>query len=88
LEIPAAPAGRPAPSKEDSIGDKVTTLDPIFEKFLTVEELAGALGIAPKTVRNWVALRRIPFLRLGGKTRFRRRSIEAWLERKEFNPCP
>jgi excisionase family DNA binding protein len=88
LEISDVPAGLPALSKEDSIGDKVTKLDPLIENLVTVEELAGALGIAPKTVRNWVALRQIPFLRIGGKTRFRRRSIEAWLERKEFNPCP
>ncbi len=88
MEISDVPAGLPALSKEDSIGDKVTKLDPLIENLVTVEELAGALGIAPKTVRNWVALRQIPFLRIGGKTRFRRRSIEAWLERKEFNPCP
>ena len=87
MEIPAVPAGLPALSKEKSNGDKVTKLDPLIENLVTVEELAGALGIAPKTVRNWVALRKIPYLRVGGKTRFRRRSIEAWLERKEFNPC-
>jgi excisionase family DNA binding protein len=82
------PASLPAPSTEGSIGGKVVSLDPLIENLVTVEELAGALGIAPKTVRNWVALRQIPFLRIGGKTKFRRRSIEAWLERKEFKPCP
>ena len=81
-------AGLSESSKEGSIGDKVVSLDPLIENLVTVEELAGAIGVAPKTVRNWVALRQIPFLRIGGKTRFRRRSIEAWLERKEFNPCP
>jgi excisionase family DNA binding protein len=81
---PSRPFG---PFKEGSIGGKVISLDPLIENLVTVEELAGALGIAPKTVRNWVALRQIPFLRIGGKTRFRRRSIEAWLEQKEFNPC-
>jgi excisionase family DNA binding protein len=82
------PSGTYGPFKVNSIGDKVVPLDSLIENLVTVEELAGALGIAPKTVRNWVALRQIPFLRIGGKTRFRRRSIEAWLERKEFNPCP
>jgi excisionase family DNA binding protein len=56
---------------------------PIFEKLLTIEELADALGFAPQTIRNWVALRHIPFIRVGGKTRFRKRSVEAWLARKE-----
>lgn len=58
----------------------------IFE-IMTVEEVAGALRIAPQTLRNWVALRRIPFVRIGGKTRFRWKSVEAWLERKEFQQC-
>lgn len=70
-----------------SCDDKIQT-DTFFEKLLTVEELAEALGLAPQTIRNWVALRKIPFLRIGGKTRFRKRSIEMWLEQKEFNPCP
>lgn len=55
-----------------------------FEKLMSVEEVADALRIAPQTLRNWVALRQVPFIRLGGKTRFRWRSVEAWLERKEF----
>jgi excisionase family DNA binding protein len=56
-----------------------------FEKLMTVEELADAFGFAPQTIRNWVALRQIPFLRIGRKTRFRKRSIEAWLNQKESN---
>lgn len=56
----------------------------LFEKLMSVEEVAGALRIAPQTLRNWVAMRRIPFVRIGGKTRFRWKSVEAWLERKEF----
>jgi excisionase family DNA binding protein len=57
--------------------------DQLFENLITVEELAGVLGIAPKTLRNWVSCRSIPFVRIGRKTRFRKRSIEAWLTRKE-----
>lgn len=59
----------------------------LFEKLISVEELADVLGLSPQTIRNWVAMRRIPFLRVGGKTRFRRASIEAWLEQKEFKSC-
>jgi excisionase family DNA binding protein len=55
-----------------------------FEKLMSVEEVADALRIAPQTLRNWVALRRVPFIRIGGKTRFRWKSVEAWLARKEF----
>ncbi len=53
---------------------------------LTVEQLAGALGFAPKTLRNWVALREIPFVRIGRRTMFRIESIGTWLKRKESKP--
>jgi excisionase family DNA binding protein len=56
--------------------------DEFFEKLFTVEDLAGAFGFAPQTIRNWVALRQIPFVRIGGKTRFRKGSIEAWLAQR------
>jgi excisionase family DNA binding protein len=58
-----------------------------FEKLMTVEELADALGLAPQTIRNWVAMRRLPYLRIGGRTRFRRESLEAWLLDQEKKPC-
>jgi excisionase family DNA binding protein len=61
----------------------------LFENFielLSVEDLAGLFGLAPKTIRNWVARREIPFVTVGRKTMFRLRSIEAWLDRKEHKP--
>ena len=61
--------------------------DALFEKLLTVEDLAVAFGKAPQTIRNMVAARQIPFLRIGRETKFRRESIEAWLEQKEFKLC-
>ncbi len=84
---PAAPAGLPARSPFEGKAGKLTKSESLIENLVTVEELAEALGLAPQTIRNWVALRQIPYLRIGGKTRFRRTSIEAWLEQKEFNPC-
>lgn len=74
----------PPPPKSDTFPAK----EPFFESLLSVEDLADAFGFAPQTIRNWVALRQIPFLRVGGRTRFRKRSIEAWLEQKENKPCP
>lgn len=61
--------------------------DQLFERLVTVEDLADAFGFAPQTIRNWVALRQIPFVRIGGKTRFRYGSVQAWLEQKEFRTC-
>jgi excisionase family DNA binding protein len=51
---------------------------------LTVEELATAFHRTPKTIRNSVVKRQIPFVMLGPKLMFRRESIEAWLKRKEI----
>ena len=59
----------------------------IFENLITIEELAVSLGVAPKTVRNWVALRKIPFVRLGRRTLFRPRSLIRWIDQKEIKPC-
>ena len=58
---------------------------PLIENLglLSVEDLARALGKAPKTVRNMVARREIPFIRVGRGTLFRLESIEAWLVKKE-----
>ncbi len=58
-----------------------------FENLITIDELAAELGIAPKTIRNWVALRKIPFIRLGRRTLFRQGSLKEWLDRKEIKPC-
>lgn len=58
----------------------------LFEKLITVEDLSVAIGFAPQTIRNWVAMRKIPFVSIGGKTRFRQRSIEAWISSKEKKP--
>jgi excisionase family DNA binding protein len=65
------------------IGGYGINKDELFEKLYTVEDLADAFGFAPQKIRNWVALRQIPFVRIGGKTRFRKGSIGAWLSQKE-----
>lgn len=66
-------------------GDYDRVESEFIEKLYSVEDLADAFGFAPQTIRNWVALRQIPHLRVGGKTRFRKGSIGAWLAAKEHN---
>ena len=56
----------------------------LFENLVSVETVAEVLGLAPKTIRNWVSARRIPFVRVGRKVMFRRKSFELWLNRKEI----
>ncbi len=53
-------------------------------EWLTVEEIAEALKVAPKTVRTWVASGDLKGVHLGHRVgwRIRRADYEAWLERK------
>ena len=48
---------------------------------LSVDEVAPELGISPFTVRRWVAERKIPFYRIGGRIVFDRKDVEAFLAR-------
>jgi excisionase family DNA binding protein len=41
----------------------------------TVQEAAELLGVAPKTLRKWIAERRLPTVRLGRAVRIRRIDI-------------
>ena len=55
----------------------------LFENFISVKTVAESLGVAPKTVHNWIYLRKIPYVKCGQKVLFRQRSLKAWLNRKE-----
>ena len=52
---------------------------------MTVADVAAYLQIAPKTVRNKVSLRQLPFVKVGGALRFRRADIDAELARQTRN---
>ena len=71
--------------KARSFGDKKS--DAFFDNLITIEELADYIGVSQKTIRNWVALRSIPFLRIGRKTFFIQNKICRWFQTKEFEPC-
>ena len=50
---------------------------------ITIEELAVIFGLAPQTLRNWIALGKIPHVKIGRKHFFQKRSVQEWLNRKE-----
>ena len=50
---------------------------------VSVKTVAEMLGLAPKTIHNWVYLRKIPYVKCGQKVMFRQKSLKAWLNRKE-----
>ena len=57
--------------------------DPLFDNLISAKTVAERLGLAPKTIHNWVHLRKIPFVKIGQKVMFRPKSLKAWLNRKE-----
>lgn len=57
-----------------------------FDNLIGVDIVAEVLGVAPKTIHNWVSARCIPFIRVGRRVMFRPKSLELWLNRKENKP--
>ena len=53
---------------------------------LTVEEVAELLRLTPKGIYAMVAARRIPFVRVSNRIRFRRSEITAWLDQNRVLP--
>ncbi len=43
-------------------------------------------GFSTNTLYGWVSQRRIPFIKIGGRLRFDRRKLDAWVEKKTFDP--
>ena len=50
---------------------------------ITVEELAVLFGLAPQTIRNWVAQGKLPYVKIGKRNMFLKRSVQEWINRKE-----
>lgn len=55
------------------------------ERLLKVPEAAEELGVCVRTLRKWMALRLIPFVRLpgGDLIRFRRSALERFIAKHE-----
>ena len=54
-----------------------------FDNLITVEELAVIFGLAPQTIRNWTAQSKLPYVKIGKRNLFLRRSVQEWLNQKE-----
>jgi excisionase family DNA binding protein len=54
-----------------------------MSQLLSVEEFAAALGVRPATVRQWVWMRKIPYLKVGRCVRFKRETVDRLIERSE-----
>lgn len=50
------------------------------------ERAAAYLGCTPDTLRVWVSQRRVPHVKVGRLTRFRREDLDAWLDSNLVEP--
>ena len=66
-----------------SAEQQINASNVFIDNLITVEELAVTFGLAPQTIRNWVALGKIPHVKLGRKHFFQGRSVQEWLNQKE-----
>ena len=55
---------------------------------LTIEELADLLGVKVSWLYGQTSAKKIPFLKLGGKLRFRRADVEGWIDGRVVQPLP
>ena len=51
---------------------------------LSMEKAAEVLGVSYWTLQDWVALGRVPHLRVGRRIFFRPTSLQAWLAEQEI----
>ncbi len=59
-----------------------------FEPFLDPEEAAKALGVTPGTLAVWRSTERylLPYLKIGGKVKYRPKDIHLFIESKLITP--
>ena len=56
----------------------------LFDNLIKLETVSEILEVAPKTIHNWVYLRKIPYVKVGRKVMFRSKNLESWLNQKEI----
>lgn len=49
---------------------------------LTARQVGAYLGFSPATIVDWAEADKLPAFKVGGRLRFRRSEVEAWLEQK------
>lgn len=54
----------------------------VDEPLMTEDEVADYLRVAPSTVRKWVKLNKIPFVKAGSLNRFRREDVDRWTKER------
>ena len=54
----------------------------MFNRLMTIEEVANYLRVKKRTVYDWLKKGKIPAIKTVGQWRFKREQIDAWLDGK------
>ena len=55
-------------------------IEPLNDRWLSVEEVAAYLGINKGTLYKWVTRKSVPAHKVGRLWKFRKREIDEWVE--------
>ena len=53
-----------------------------YQNLMTIEELAEYLRVKKRTIYDWVKKGKIPAVKAVGQWRFKKDTIDAWLDRQ------
>lgn len=56
-----------------------------MDELLSIEQVATRLSIAPKTVRNWIGMKKLPYVKVGRLVRVKLSRLERWIKLREVN---
>lgn len=54
-------------------------------EIMSIDDVAACLKLSPRTIRNWMAMKKFPYVRIGSKRMVLKASLLAWLKSKEFS---
>jgi excisionase family DNA binding protein len=60
--------------------------DFVEKRLLTIREAAEYLGFSVHTIYGWTSQRRIPFVKMGGRLRFDKPTLDRWIEQFALAP--
>ena len=66
-------------SKNRNVSEKI----PKQKQLLDMNEASEFLGISKSTLYEWVVQKKVPFLKVGRLTKFKKEALDAWLEAED-----
>lgn len=61
----------------------------LLHEYITRDELAQQLDLSTRTIIRYSKRPNgLPFLKIGGKVRYRLQSVRTWLDAQEYHPNP